>query len=771
MTRPPEQDDRRDLYRGAAWGLLALLAGLLLAWWLLPEWRTDFTLTDGAARQRYRDLAVRAGLRPVPGEERVTALGGYYFQAYRALGEMGDEWLAATHTPVLLEVSHEVRQPESENARRFEVRFSPLGVPHGLCWGRWDNDRDESARFEAMARLLLEPGELLGPPHRKPGEDTVRFAVTGSRAPTYLVASSGPCLVEVVRRVDAPGLVQGHESALGSALLFLGVVVLFLVFALRARLSVVNGLLLALAAVLSVDFTHLSKLPSSLPVELPPQVTWIFYLGVLMGAGPTLPAILLAWPVGESLLRLVRPETVTDMDELRQGRLRRRTGRALLSGFGWGLALAGFRLGLLALAIPIPGVSPDSLSVILPPSSLTSGALGESLVLAAWMSLVVALAVRLLPARWAVWAAAVAGGGLLELLRFTHLSYYSFIPVTPWPVSLCVNVVLAGVLSYVTLRFGLAGLLASASSYLLVPTALLASRAISWWPVSFTLTAAVPLAILVLGWRGATRAGEPGPRRVWQPAFLARLEEERHMREMDLLARIQAGLLPREMPRVEGWDLSARSVLAQEAGGDLYDFLPDGEGRLWIAAGDVAGHGPSCAIALAMTKAALATLVTASRSPAEVLRRVDQVLRSGSANRRFTTLALLRLDPRTGEAVLANAAHPYPLLAADGGVSELELPGLPLGQGPRREYREISFQVPSGGVLAFVSDGLLEAMDASGTPYGFDAAKDVLQSSAGRSAGEIVETLMAAWRHHLGSRPTDDDTTVVIVKRLDAERG
>jgi sigma-B regulation protein RsbU (phosphoserine phosphatase) len=479
---------------------------------------------------------------------------------------------------------------------------------------------------------------------------------------------------------------------------------------------------------------------------------------------------LLAWSVGESLLRLVRPETVTGLDGLRQGHLGRRAGEALLSGFGWGLALAGLRLGLLALAVPLPGSSPDGSSVFLPPSSFGSSALGESLLLAAWMSLVVALAVRLLPARRALWAAAVAGGGLLALLRFTGMSY-SPIPLTPWPVFLIANVVLAGVLSYVALRFGLAGLLAASASYLLLPTLLLASRAISWWPVSFTVMTGVLLAVPALGWRGVTSTGEPGGRRVRQPAFLARLEEERRLREMDLLARIQAGLLPREMPRVAGWDVAARSVLAHEAGGDLYDFLPDGEGRLWIAAGDVAGHGPSCAIALAMTKAALATLVTGSRSPAEVLRRVDHVLRTGGAARSFTTLALLRLDPRTGEAVLANAAHPYPLLVADGGVSELELPGLPLGQGPRREYREISFQVPSGGVLAFVSDGLLEAMDGAGTPYGFDATKEVLRSSSGRPAGEIVEALMAAWRHHLGSRPTADDTTVVIVKRVGAEPG
>jgi sigma-B regulation protein RsbU (phosphoserine phosphatase) len=761
--RPPEQDGRRRLDRGVAWGLLALLAGLLLAWWLLPEWRTAAALDDDAARQRYRELAAGAGLRLAPGEPRVSARSGPLREAYRTLDEAGADWLAATRASVLLEVAHGVRQPNG-GEQQLEVRFSPRGMPQSLCWGSGGNS-DETARFEPMARLLLEPGESLG--RREPGEGSaIRFALTGSRVPTHLVASSGSCLVRIERRAGGLEDRDWHEQerVLGSFLLFLGAAVLFLVFALRARLSVVHGLLLALAAELTLSFSELTAPPADFPWP-----AWAFYLGFVLATLPKPVTIFLAWSVGESLLRLVRPEMVTGLDGLRQGHLGRRAGGALLAGFGWGLALAGLRLGLLALAVPLPGVSPDGASVIVPPALSSVSALGESLLLAAWMSLVVALAVRLLPARRALWAATVAGGGLLALLGFTAMSQAP-IPLVPWPVFLIANAVLAGVLSYVALRFGLAGLLAASTSYLLIPTALLASRAISWWPVSFAVTAAVPLAVLILGWRGATRTAEAGPR-VRQPAFLARLEEERRLREMDLLARIQAGLLPWEMPRVEGWDIAARSVLAHEAGGDLYDFLHDSEGRLWIAAGDVAGHGPSCAVALAMTKAALATLVTASRSPAEVLRRIDQVLRAGGSARSFTTLALLRLDPRTGEAVLANAAHPYPLLVADGGVSELELPGLPLGQGPRREYREIAFRVPPGGVLAFVSDGLLEAMDGAEAPFGFDGAKEVLRSVPARSAGDIVEALMAAWRHHLGSRPPADDTTVVIVKRAGAQRG
>jgi phosphoserine phosphatase RsbU/P len=238
--------------------------------------------------------------------------------------------------------------------------------------------------------------------------------------------------------------------------------------------------------------------------------------------------------------------------------------------------------------------------------------------------------------------------------------------------------------------------------------------------------------------------------------------------EMGLLARMQRGLLPRTLPRLEGWEIAARSVLANEAGGDLYDFLPDDNGHLWIAAGDVAGHGYSCAVAQAMTKAALASLVgRGGRTPAEVLKRADRVLRAAGATRNFTALTLLRLEPRTGEALIANAGHPFPLLAASGRVSELSLGGLPLGKGPARDYEDRPLSIPPGSVLVFSSDGLFEAEDRSGDPYGFERAQEVLRKFADRPAERILEAFFGDWRSHLrGQRPLDD-TTLVVIKRLD----
>jgi sigma-B regulation protein RsbU (phosphoserine phosphatase) len=168
-----------------------------------------------------------------------------------------------------------------------------------------------------------------------------------------------------------------------------------------------------------------------------------------------------------------------------------------------------------------------------------------------------------------------------------------------------------------------------------------------------------------------------------------------------------------------------------------------------------------------MVKASLLSLVKADRTPSEVLQEIDRVLRAAGETRLFTTLALVRVDPSTGEAVWSNAGHPFPFLVDEGVCRELASPGLPLGQGPPRVYRDERFTIPARGVLVIASDGLYEAVDPFGEPYGYDRPRTVLGSVGlwRRPADGIVDACLADWRRHAGEGAPADDTTVVVVKR------
>jgi sigma-B regulation protein RsbU (phosphoserine phosphatase) len=340
--------------------------------------------------------------------------------------------------------------------------------------------------------------------------------------------------------------------------------------------------------------------------------------------------------------------------------------------------------------------------------------------------------------------------------------------ITPFPVELAANAALLGLLVWVGRQHGLTTLLTASLIFMLLPAALFSSLHLAWLPDTFALTAIPSVALLALGFVGLSRPEEVETEAIPPPAFMRRLAEERRIQhEVDLLARMQVGLLPQEMPRVEGYEITARSVLASEAGGDLYDFLRDEDGGLWIAAGDVAGHGYSCAVAQAMVKAGLMSLVAPGETPAGVLRQLDRVLRGVSTDHRFTSLALIRLDPATGTAVLGNAGHPYPLVFDASRVAEIELPSLPLGtgRGSASPYEDRTFELPRGGALLLCSNGLFEAMDRNGNAYGFDRAREVFQAMGRRPAVEIVDALLNDCRRHLETEQPPDDVTVVVVKR------
>jgi hypothetical protein len=525
--------------------------------------------------------------------------------------------------------------------------------------------------------------------------------------------------------------------------------VIFLALLVRGRIDLVNGAILGLTTLMSADLRPLFELRSSL---------YLVVFGLIAGAPGRALLVFLVWSAGESLLRTADPDFTTSLDTLRLGRLGPRGGRALLLGLGAGAALAGLRLGVYALAAILPGLSPAAPSVDAPVFEVTGSPVGEGIFLAAGIALALAVSLRFLPPRWARWAV-----GTAALLAGYAVSPFQ---LTPFPVELAVNAGFAGLLIWLCRRRGLTALLTACVVSLLLPALLFSILHARWMPGALAVTAGLVLAIAVQGLVGLSRPEGIETGALPAPAFIRRLAEERRLsHEVDLLARMQVELLPKEMPRVEGWQIAARSVLAHEAGGDLYDFLRDETGRLWIAAGDVAGHGYSCAVMQAMVKAGLMSLVEAGETPARVLTQLDRVLRTAGPEHSFTSLSLLSLDPATGEALLGNAGHPYPVVFAAGKVTEVALPGLPLGQGPARRYEDRPFSLPPGSVLLLCSDGLFEALDRNGNAYGFERAREVLKAMGHRPPPEIVDALLNDCRRHLGAEEPPDDVTVVVVKR------
>src|SRR5213078_3204937 len=165
-----------------------------------------------------------------------------------------------------------------------------------------------------------------------------------------------------------------------------------------------------------------------------------------------------------------------------------------------------------------------------------------------------------------------------------------------------------------------------------------------------------------------------------------RANEERLEKEIRFAQRVQAALLPTDLPkRMKGVDVAARFTPARELGGDLYDFLAPEPNHLALAVGDVSGKGVPAALYSAFAGELVRSRTFRRRyaperfSPAGVLASVNTILHERQLEEYYCTLCYASFDFKRRSVVIANSGLPYPIRSSRGGVSQIELPGVPLG--------------------------------------------------------------------------------------------
>ena len=243
-------------------------------------------------------------------------------------------------------------------------------------------------------------------------------------------------------------------------------------------------------------------------------------------------------------------------------------------------------------------------------------------------------------------------------------------------------------------------------------------------------------------------------------------ERERVEQELKVARSIQQASLPKDVPEVEGWEISPHYRPAREVGGDFYDFLELPNGRLGLVVGDATGKGVPAALVMASARSMLRALAQAlgSSSPGEVLGRVNDSLVTDIPPNMFVTCFYAILDPESGHLVYANAGHDMPYHRRDGDAEELRARGMPLGLMPGLSYEEKETVLDAGEAVFFYSDGLVEAHDPKGEMFGFPRLRTlVAEHGEERSLGEfLLEQLYSfvgeGWEQ-------EDDITLLTLER------
>lgn len=257
--------------------------------------------------------------------------------------------------------------------------------------------------------------------------------------------------------------------------------------------------------------------------------------------------------------------------------------------------------------------------------------------------------------------------------------------------------------------------------------------------------------------------------------YLNRIQEE-----MTVARRIQKQFLPQKLPQIPGWQLAALNRGAQAVGGDFFDCIELPGNRLGLVVADACGKGVPAALFVALTRSLLraasqAPWVFQSGRPTaagDVLTGAlwftnDYIAREHGESNMFITAFYGVLDPVSARLTYVNAGHNPPLvISADGStVRQLESFNLPLGIIETESYEATDIILDQGDMLVGFSDGITEAMNIAGEPYGDERFMSLLQSKSHLPTTELVALIEQDVDAYAAGAPQADDMTLLLLKR------
>ncbi len=248
------------------------------------------------------------------------------------------------------------------------------------------------------------------------------------------------------------------------------------------------------------------------------------------------------------------------------------------------------------------------------------------------------------------------------------------------------------------------------------------------------------------------------------------LEQERLRKELEIGRRIQEELLPRGPLVAPFAEVGGVSIPAREVGGDFFNYFPLEDDEVAILVGDVSGKGVPAALLMASLQATIRARLALERDLTRLVAVLDREMGSEKPLAPYYTLFLAVLEGRTGRLRYVNAGHNTQfVLRPDGGAEKLSSTGRPPGLYPGGDYEERAVVLREGDALFLFTDGLVEAEDETGEPFGMSRLEALLRVHPFRDLAALLAAVDAAARTHRGPVEAADDATMVALRFSGAE--
>jgi phosphoserine phosphatase RsbU/P len=247
--------------------------------------------------------------------------------------------------------------------------------------------------------------------------------------------------------------------------------------------------------------------------------------------------------------------------------------------------------------------------------------------------------------------------------------------------------------------------------------------------------------------------------------YAVAVEKGRLERELQMASDIQHSLLPKRMPDVAGYEVTARWRAAREVAGDFYDVFRLESGNLGVVIADVSDKGAPAAMFMAVARTMIRSHAHAGDSPVETLRNTNDLILEDADSGMFVTV-FHSVFEANGKSTHVNAGHNPPILfrQATGEVIFMQRGGRAIGWFPDNPVSPEYLQMEPGDLLIYYTDGLTEAENLQHEFFGEGRLCAVIEEGHDLPTEQLADYILQHVDHFCGGAPPFDDLTLVVVR-------